>query len=97
MAVHNIPEGGFAVHDKQLTANTVDTVNFSHDPQKVEVLSDGTAEIYVTVDGSDPTVGGASTYKLPARPCVRVISHVSRIKPVKLISSGTPTYSVSRA
>lgn len=97
MATYAVAEDTIAVHDKTLVASTVDTVTFHDTPQSVEVLTDGTAAIYVTVDGTAPTVGGANTLKLPAVISARTIKHGNRGQPVKLISSGTPTYSVSIA
>jgi len=97
VATYAIAENDLAAHDKVLVASTVDTVTFHDTPRLVEVLTDGAAAIYVTVDGSTPTVSGAGTYKLPAVASSRVIPHGRIGQPVKLISSGTPTYSVSVA
>jgi hypothetical protein len=79
-----------------LTANTVDTVTLPVEATLVEVLNrDGAAEIYFTVDGSVPTVGGDDTQVLPAS-----VGGLEFGSPqiaqtvVKLISSGTPKYTV---
>jgi hypothetical protein len=82
------------VHDKTLAANVADAVNFTDDPGSVEVVSDGAAKLYVTVDGSTPAVSGDTTYLLPAVPCSRTIPHPGSPRAVKLISAGTPMYSV---
>lgn len=81
-----------------LSADTVDTVNFTQFTPYVEITTDGAALMYVTVDGSTPTVGGKATRVLPASPSTRTI----RLGPgrgktaaIKLISAGTPTYWVS--
>jgi hypothetical protein len=97
MTAYAVAEGDIAVHDKALTASTVDTVTFHDTPRFVEIVTDGTAAIYVTVDGSVPTVSGPNTYKLPASASLRVIPHAHAGQPVKLISTGTPTYSVTVA
>ena len=95
MADYSIAADARAVHNKTLVATTVDTVTCARDPRAVEILSDGAAKIYVTVDGSTPTVGGTKTWIVPAVPCARVIPHDRADAPVKLISPGTPTYSVT--
>lgn len=96
MATYAVAEDAVAVHDKTLVASTVDTVTFHDTPRAVAIISDGADEIYFTVDGTAPTVGGANTYKIPALPAQRVINAVSG-QPVKLISAGTPTYDVEVA
>ena len=90
------------VSDKhaQLAASTVDTVTLDRDYPEVEVVNrDGAAEIYFTVDGSNPTVAGDNTEYLPATSgaSVRVSAGAfvtGTPTVVKLISSGTPKYSV---
>lgn len=110
MATYTVPNGHIGAHAKTLVAATVDTVTFAlgstgtpgwaRMPKQVEILTDGTADIYVTVDGSTPTVAGTATYRVPALPGATVIdlndSQTTAVE-VKLISAGTPTYSVSRA
>lgn len=111
MTAYEVPSGHVGVHEKTLTASVVDTVTFDPGdpgapgwgrlPRSVEVLSDGAADIYVTVDGSTPTVAGTNCYRLPASAGATVIdvrdSDATDAVVVKLISSGTPVYSVSRA
>jgi hypothetical protein len=82
-----------------LVAATVTTVTLGTakaDSEQVEVLNrDGAAEIYFTVDGTTPTVAGDDTEMLPASiGSVRVIASTSGQAVVKLISSGTPKYTV---
>jgi hypothetical protein len=79
-----------------LTPNTVATVTLDSDFGSVEVLNrNGVAEIYFTVDGAVPTVGGADTEVLPAAlGSVDVASIASGPTVVKLISTGAATYSV---
>lgn len=82
-------------HSKTLTANVVDTVQFADDVSRIEVVSDGAAELYFTVDGSNPTIGGANCYYLPAFGGAREVPvHTGGL--VKLKSAGTPKYSVAR-
>ncbi len=61
----------------------------------IEVLNrSGSAEIYFTVNGADPTVGGEDCHVLPAAVCALSVPGVGSPVTVKLISVGTPTYSV---
>lgn len=108
---YTVANGEIGAHAKTLVAGTVDTVTFelgaqgtpgwARVPKRIEVLTDGADDIYVTVDGSTPTVGGANCWRVPAAAGATVID-VSDDDPedavvVKLISAGTPEYSVSRA
>lgn len=79
-----------------LAAATVDTVTFAADHGEIEVLSrDGAAEIYFTVDGSTPTVGGTNCFVQPAGVGSTIVAVRARGGTVvKLISAGTPAYSV---
>lgn len=88
------------VHAITTSANAVDTVTFTgRDCDAVEVISDGAADLYVTVDGSTPTVAGNTTDRLPSgAPSVRVLSvPTSGATQVQLKSSGTVKYSVTEA
>jgi hypothetical protein len=81
-----------------LVANTVTTVTLDNDYREIEVINvDGASTIYVTVDGTVPTVGGNDTFVLPAAISSRVIVSRDGSNPtvVKLISTGTPSFSVS--
>ncbi len=99
MASYPVAEGERGVHAKTTAANTMDTVSFSDDCREVEVLSDGAASLYVTIDGPDATVAGAATDVLPfGGNCVRVVkSWETGPTVVRLISAGVVTYSVTRA
>lgn len=98
MASYSVAAGKRGAYDKALVASTVDTVTFTDDVDSVEIVTDGTAKIYVTVDGTTPTVSGATTIIVPAALGIRTIPTLSSGAPVvKLITSGTPTYSVAKA
>jgi hypothetical protein len=97
MATYTLGAGDRGAYAKALVAATVDTVDLDGTAPAVEIVSSGSAAIYVTVDGTAPTVGGAKTWEIPAGtgPIVRTIRG-NGIGLVKLISSGTPTYSVTQ-
>lgn len=87
-------------YEKTLVASTVDTVTFAFLPDEIAIYSSGSAAISFTVDGTTPTANGAGTFYLPATASVytirpeRVVGSTPCV--VKLISAGTPTYSVYR-
>lgn len=89
---------GMRIKHQQLTAATVDTVTLNADYPQVEVVNrDGAAAIFFTIDGDAPTVEGDNTHVLPAAISgVTVPSNADTGDPtvVRLISSGTPKYSV---
>jgi hypothetical protein len=96
MSTYTLLAGDVAAYEKTLVATTVDTVQFARAVEAVEIYTDGTSSIYFTLDGSAPTVGGATTLFLPATPSVRTVKINGRGNTtVKLISSGTPKYSVA--
>lgn len=66
MAVYTLNRGETAAQDKVLGANVADAVNFPQETRFVEVITDGTADVFVTTDGSVPTIDGAHTLKIPA-------------------------------
>lgn len=90
--------GERAAYGKTLVASTVDTVTFDVGQSSVQIHNDtGGSAIYFTVDGTTPTVGGATTFRVPA--IAGVIAELgvqggASTDVVKLISSGTPSYSV---
>lgn len=81
-----------------LTAATVDTITLDADYVSVEIVNrDGSAEIYATVDtGITPAVGGVGCDVLPAAIGSLIIDASAYGPPttLKLISSGTPAYTV---
>lgn len=89
---------GSRIVSATLTANTVDTITLDADYVAVEILNrDGTAEIYATVDGGPtPTVGGNGCDVLPAAIGALTIDASAYGVPtiVKVISAGTPAYTV---
>jgi hypothetical protein len=80
-----------------LTADTVTTFTLDGDYNSVEILNgDGAAEVFVRLDGINPTVDGAGCNYLPA-----AIGALALDLPfgdttdvVKVISSGTPKVAV---
>lgn len=96
MAAYTVAEKKIAKHNIVMVAGVEDTVTFFENPLNVEILTDGTAKIYATTDGTAATVGGDNTYIIPAVAGVRVIKHWDPAAAVRLISPGTPTISVTR-
>jgi hypothetical protein len=75
-----------------LTAAEVDTITFSGSGSTIRVRNRGTAgDIYFTLDNSTPVTLADDTYF--CGPGENVIVETSQ-KVVKLISAGTPAYSV---
>lgn len=97
MASYTVAASEVGVHDKALVASTADTVTIDRDCNEVEVIADGSADLYFTVDGTTPTVAGQNTHRLPTGAVGRrtVVVPTAGDTVVKLISSGTPRYSVS--
>jgi hypothetical protein len=80
-----------------LVAGTVDTITLPAAARTVEVVNrNGAAEIYFTVDGGTPTVAGNDTQVVTAGAgaALEYPSEDNTTTVVRLISSGTPTYSV---
>lgn len=89
-------DGKTQVADKVLVANTTDTVTFEKDHNEIEVYSDGTAVLTFRVDGTDPVTNDPRGYSLPAQASTRTVRvPTAGNTKVKLISSGTPTYTVT--
>ena len=104
MASYSVTGGQRAAYGKTPVASVVDTVAFDRRLDTVRVVNDtGTAAIFVTVDRTTPTVDGAGTYRVRAIAGDYVDIQVDNADldaaptVVKLISSGTPTYSVEGA
>lgn len=82
-----------------LTANTVSTFTLDWPAHLVEIVNvdgAGSAAVYVSLDGTAPTVAGAGFHVLPGTiGSVEVGPTASGgIRTVKVISSGTPAVSV---
>lgn len=100
MANYEVKRKKIGAYAKTLVANTADKVTFVDEPPSIQVWSDRSADIYVTIDGTDPVVGGEGTYELPAGESVLRIAVPNRSPKaaleVRLTSPGTPKYSVSK-
>lgn len=99
MPSYTVAADEHGVYAKQLTATTIDTVTFSKDLNRVEIVSDGSAAVYVTVDASVPAVAGQATFEMPAGGMTvrELLVPTAGNTVVKLISTGTPKYSVAEA
>lgn len=79
-----------------LVAATVTTVTLTDlEYEQLEVMNvDGAAAIYFRVDGVSPTVAGDDCEVIPATISVLRVATPSVDNEVRLISAGTPKYSV---
>jgi hypothetical protein len=100
MGTHTVAPDAIGAHEIALTPNTVETVTLLWGGvAPIEVISDGAASIYYTLNGDDPTVAGDNCYVIPAGvQAVDTRAHTWSTHPtvVKLISTGSPTISVQR-
>lgn len=98
MASYTVPEGHIGAHAKTLVASTVDSVTFTNvDLAEVEVITDGIDDIYLAFGSTTPTVAGTDCWRVPAVAGSYVFPvRTSGQTVVRLISAGTPEYSVSR-
>lgn len=99
MTAHDVPKGAVGTPAVVLVASTVETVTFlKSDLPSVEVISpaSNTADVWYTLDGSAPTVGGTNSYYLPPGSVDIRRPTTSSPTTVKLISTGTPTVRVQR-
>ena len=71
----------------------------SHGPGRtvewVRVINEGAVGIYVTTDGTNPTVSGATTVKVPAGTFAVFTGPSDGAATVKLIAAAACAYSVS--
>lgn len=78
-----------------LVANTVAPLTFDYDFGRVEITTDGAADLYVTTDGTTPSIAGTGSHWLPAgMGSVELPAARGAVTVVKLISPGTPKVSV---
>lgn len=78
-----------------LVASTVTTVTLTEDVSTIIVRAHGSGSMNVTFNGTAPTVGGDDTARVDAGGALMYASSGGvTTETVKLISSGTPGYSV---
>lgn len=99
MTSYSVSAGNVAAHAKTLVADTADAVSFADNVSTVRIVvvaaAAGAAPIYVTGDGSAPTVAGANTNVLAAVAGAELVLELSgSVDQVRLISAGAHTYSV---
>lgn len=81
--------------DGVLVASTAHTLTFADAHVGAEIVNmDGASPIFFTVDGSLPAVDTSEEIPAIAGAQVRVMFDNTELAVVKLISAGTPTYSV---
>jgi hypothetical protein len=96
MATQNVTH---AAHGT-LTASTVEIVNFSDPVYLVIVVNRGTTDLFFRLGSGgaaavNPAVLGADSYIVPASQSLAISRPASQtVNQIKLISSGTPDYSV---
>lgn len=98
MAAHTVARGEVGVH-LQLTAGTVEIVIFDDTVGTVEIVArDGAAEVWYSIDGSDPAPGSASSYCIPAGMTGVDERRTAGLRPslVKLLATGAAAVSVQR-
>jgi hypothetical protein len=79
-----------------LTANTVDAVSFSRNFRAIEVKNRGTTgDIYFRIDGVDPSPTSTDNNYIVLPGESLVISDDWTGDTVRLVSAGTPAYSVT--
>jgi len=83
-----------AVRHGALTAATVATVALPLDADTIEVLNHGDVALYFRIDGTNPTVDGNDAEIVPAGTALEVNRKAAGNASVKIISSGTPAFSV---
>lgn len=98
MSVHKVGHDEVGAYELALSADTPEVVEFASNLARVEVVSDGSASIYFTVDGGAPAVKGTNCFYLPAGAiCSREVeSKTNRPTVVQIISAGSPICSVAR-
>ncbi len=101
-AWEKVPSAGVVDSVTFLVGSDQSVPGWGNPPREVEVASNGTAALYFTTDGSTPTVGGTNCGWIPASggwsavtADVRDANSTDAVV-VKVISAGTPTYSVGR-
>lgn len=77
-----------------LVAATVSTVTITGSHEDILVLNHGSDAIYFTVNGDTPTVAGDDTFVALGGGYAYAEARGAGPYSVKLISSGTPAYSV---
>jgi hypothetical protein len=102
MADYEVKRGEIGVYDKTLTPDVIDTVVFNAEQaiDLLEFMTDGAGAIYLTTDGSDPTISGAHCRKIPAVRSVRTVRVAEDAQhteiTLKLLSEGAPEYDISK-
>ena len=96
MALHRIARGQIAVHAVTLIANVADTVTWQDEVEMVEVLTDGSVDVYVATDGNPATVDGQNCYRIPQNEGLATWRELNASGgTLSIISSGSPLYSVT--
>lgn len=101
MADYTCERGDIGVAPFATASNTEDKVTFKDNVTEVEIVSDGGADVWYTIDNSPPTIptAGASTrcYRLPAgTPSVDSRPMFASVDVIRFISTGVAKVSVQK-
>lgn len=94
---YNVAHGMRGVHKNTTIADTIDIINFDRSCGSVRFISNGADDFYVTLDGSDPTIGGANCERMPAGviSVMTLTDFGNDITVVKVRSASPVVYSVT--
>ena len=102
MTTYTVSAGHAGIEPYTTTASQVDTITFTDNVNNVQVISDGGAEVRVTIDGTtSPAIGsaGASSpaYRMPAGTVSTLdVPLRASVDTIKLVSSGAAVVSVQQ-
>lgn len=99
MASYEIATDETAEWGKVVGAATVDTITITRNREEIRVTKEdsGTDELWVTFDGSTPAANGPKSHRIRGVQYAAIVHRPrggSGTDVVKVISAGTPTYSV---
>lgn len=82
------------VRHETLTPNIAATVSLGVDADYVEVLNRGAFDLYFTIDGTTPTIGGNDVEIVPAGTALEVSRKAPGNATVKLVAPGSVAFTV---
>jgi hypothetical protein len=88
---------GLFSHHGTLVASTVTTIDLQDNQASILITNRGATDIYARFDAVDPAVGADNTFIIQANTAKTFTlsgALITADRSVRLISSGTPSYSV---